>query len=113
MNRLITIVKDEPVLISGLATAALSLAASFGLELTKEQTAAIMAFLAAGMALAARFAVTPNSRVAAKVEAATGEVVTGPALPPEGQPAEVEPDPTTGTATVRPGATSAGWRSPD
>ncbi len=49
----------EPALIIGLVQAAIALTVSFGIELTNEQTGAIMAITAALLALLTRSKVTP------------------------------------------------------
>ena len=54
-------IRREPVLVTGLIQAALVLAVSFGLDLSNEQTAGILAVAAALLALVARSRVTPVS----------------------------------------------------
>lgn len=67
----------EPALIVGVVTSGLGLAALFGLDLTAEQTAQIMVFLGAVMALV-RFLTTPASEVLVQVKP-DGAVVAGEA----------------------------------
>ena len=54
-------IRREPVLVTGLIQAALVLAVSFGLDLSTEQTAGILAVTAALLALVTRSQVTPTS----------------------------------------------------
>lgn len=49
----------EPAVIIGLVQAAIALAVGFGLDLTTEQTAAILAFTAAVLAVVTRSQVSP------------------------------------------------------
>lgn len=58
MSKLSNLWGREPVLILGVVQAALALAVSFGLELSGEQTGAVMAFSAAVLSLIARRTVT-------------------------------------------------------
>jgi len=55
--------KNEPVLIMTAIQAGISLAMSFGLGLTPQQTGAILAFSATIIGLITRQFVTPNSKV--------------------------------------------------
>ncbi len=55
----------EPALISGLVQAVLALIVAFGLDLTSEQTATILAVTAAVLALLTRSLVTPAGEVVA------------------------------------------------
>ena len=50
----------EPVLILGAVQAAIALAVAFGIDLTSEQTATIVAFSAAVLSVVARRKVTPE-----------------------------------------------------
>lgn len=59
---MLNVIKNEPVLISGLVVAALSLLLAFGVHLSDEQVGAIVAFLAAGMAFVTRAFVTPVNK---------------------------------------------------
>lgn len=52
--------KTEPAIIIALAAAVLGLAASFGLPLTQEQTAAVMAVVTILAGLVTRSKVTPS-----------------------------------------------------
>lgn len=56
----------EPALILGLVQAAIALVVAFGVDLSGEQTAVVVAFTAALLAVATRTQVTPN--VSAKDE---------------------------------------------
>ncbi len=64
-----TIIRDEPVLISGLVAALLTLVAAFGVPLANDQRESILAFVAAALAVAgavvARSQVMPVTRVGA------------------------------------------------
>lgn len=60
MQSVIDRVRREPALVSGLVTAVLALAVSFGLDLTEEQVGSILAVVAAVMALVVRQQVTPT-----------------------------------------------------
>ena len=61
MQSIIDRVRREPALVSGLVTAVLALAVSFGLDLTEEQVGSILAVVAAVMALVVRQQVTPTA----------------------------------------------------
>ena len=61
MQSIIDRVRREPALVSGLVTAAIALAVSFGLDLTEEQVGSILAVVAAVMALVVRQQVTPTA----------------------------------------------------
>lgn len=52
-------IRSEPVLVTGLVQAVIGLIVAFGVGLTGEQTAAILAVTAAVLALVARSKVTP------------------------------------------------------
>ena len=70
-------IRREPALIAGLIQAVLALLVAFGLSLSAEQTASILAVTAALLAVLTRAQVTPYADV---VERADGrEVVAGPA----------------------------------
>lgn len=56
-------IKNEPVLVLGVVQAAVALAAAFGLDLTGEQVATIVAFSAALLSLIARRQVTPTRKL--------------------------------------------------
>ena len=82
----------EPAMILGLVQTVIALVAAFGLDLTAEQTGAILAATAAVLAVITRQSVTPNGSVAAKVDAPPPEIVAGPAADvPEGEPVDVIP----------------------
>lgn len=85
-------IRTEPALVTGLISALIAVGVAFGLDLTGEQTGAIMAGVAAIMAFVVRSQVTPTSKVAAE-DTDTG-VVAGPAAASvaEGSPAQVLPD---------------------
>ena len=70
-------IRREPALVTGLVAATIALGISFGLELSKEQVGAIMAFVAAILAFVVRQQVTPYVDVVER--AVDGEVVAGPA----------------------------------
>jgi len=53
-------IRREPALVSGLVTAVLALVVAFGVDLSQEQTGAILAVVAAVMALVTRAQVTPT-----------------------------------------------------
>lgn len=52
-------IRNEPALVSGFVQTVLALVVAFGLNLSTEQTAAILAVTAAGLALLVRSKVTP------------------------------------------------------
>lgn len=89
MKSILERVKNEPALLIGLVSAAISLILAFGIDLTDKQVGGIMAVVVALLALVTRSQVTPTRAVAAEV--VKGEVVTGAATPPAGEPAEVVP----------------------
>jgi hypothetical protein len=88
VKALIERVRNEPALALGLISAVISLALAFGFTLTDEQVGGIMAVVVAFLALVTRSKVVALRRVEA-YQTVQGETVTGPAAPPEGQPAEV------------------------
>ena len=57
------VLREEPVLISGLVQTVLALLLAFGVTLTQEQVGSIMAVVAMVVAIAIRMVVTPNSHV--------------------------------------------------
>ena len=70
-------IRREPALVAGLVQAVLALLVAFGLDLTGEQTASILAVTAALLAVLTRAQVTPYADV---LEHRDGtEVVAGPA----------------------------------
>ena len=73
MQSIIDRVRREPALVSGLVTAVIALAVSFGLDLTEEQVGSIQAVVAAVMALVVRQQVTPTSDGTDDDEARHGE----------------------------------------
>ena len=83
MKRLLEVARKEPARIVAVVLAGIALASAFGFTLTEEQSAAIVAFVSALLALGGgevvRAQVTPNQTVAAKVDAVRSEVVAGPA----------------------------------
>jgi len=62
MEPIKTIVTKEPLLISGLVEALIILGVSFGLGLTPEQSAAILAVVAIVTSIVARAFVTPTAK---------------------------------------------------
>lgn len=91
MNQLLSIIRNEPALISGLVTALIALFTAFGLDLTNEQVAGITGVSAAVLAIAVRSQVTPSSRVSAEKDKKTGADIAGEAASdiPEKAPVEV------------------------
>ena len=84
----------EPALIIAAIQALLALGVGFGLRVTPEQMALILAAAAAVLGVITRQQVTPNGSVAARVDDAPPPpaVVAGPAADvPEGVPVQVEP----------------------
>ena len=77
MSTIIDRVRREPALVSGLVSAVIALAVSFGLDWTAEQVGAVMAVVAAVLAVLTRAQVTPHVDVLE--HAVDGEVVAGPA----------------------------------
>lgn len=57
------IIKNEPVLISGLVQAVLGLLLAFGVSLSDEQVGSIMAATAVILAILARLFVTPTNKM--------------------------------------------------
>lgn len=57
------VLRDEPVLLTGLVQTVLGLLLAFGVTLTQEQVGSIMAVAAMVVAIAIRMVVTPNSHV--------------------------------------------------
>ena len=53
-------IKSEPALVTGLVSAVIALGVAFGLELSGEQTGAIMALVVAALAFVTRSQVTPT-----------------------------------------------------
>ena len=93
MKTILERVKNEPALLIGLVAAVISLVLAFGVSLTDEQVGGIMAVVVAVLALVTRSKVVAFRRVES-YQTVQGEVVTGPAAPPEGRPAETVVDPT-------------------
>lgn len=82
----------EPALILALVQAVLAMVAAFGLHLSGEQVASILAVTAAVLGVATRQAVTPNGSVVAKVDDPPPATVAGPAADvPEGDPVHIIP----------------------
>ena len=65
----------EPAVLAGLVQSLLALAVAFGLELSSQQVAAVVAATAAVLALAVRQSVTPVHHVGAAPSAPLAEVV--------------------------------------
>jgi hypothetical protein len=57
------IIKNEPVLITGLVSAVIALGLAFGLQLDEKQIGAIMAVVAILLAIGARMFVTPDNKL--------------------------------------------------
>lgn len=77
MSTIIDRIRREPALISGLVSAVIALAVSFGADLSSEQVGAVMAVVAAALAIVVRQQVTPHVDI---VEHADGRnVLAGPA----------------------------------
>ena len=55
-------IKSEPAVVAGLVQAVLALLVAFGLDLTGEQIASVLAVTAAGLALFVRSQVTPTRK---------------------------------------------------
>lgn len=76
------IFKVEPAVILGFISAVLILLTAFGVQITDDQTTAIVglvsAFLVLGGSFLTRAAVTPNSKVVAR-ETKSGLIISGPA----------------------------------
>ena len=103
MNRLLDMLRNEPALVRGFVVAVAGLVVAYGLaeaERVDLWVTAILALLPIISGLLTRPAVTPNRQVAVRMDERDG-AVTGEALPPEGQPVDVD--------TPTGGATSAGW----
>lgn len=82
----------EPNLITGLVVAGIGLAVAFGVHITDVQTAALLLFLGAVIALI-RFLTTPTAEVVAHTDD-NGGAVAGPASPiTDGAPVVVKPKP--------------------
>lgn len=56
-------IKAEPALVTGIVSAAIALAISFGFGLSEQQVGAIMALVVAILSIVTRQAVTPNVNV--------------------------------------------------
>lgn len=59
MNALFDRIRREPALVTGFTAAVIALAVAFGLDLTGEQTGAIMALVTAVLGFVTRAKVTP------------------------------------------------------
>lgn len=83
MSRLLEVARKEPARIVAVVLALVGLAGAFGLNLTADQSGAIVAVVASVLALGGgevvRAQVTPNGKVAAKLDEVRAEVVAGPA----------------------------------
>lgn len=88
MKSILERIKNEPALVVGLVSAVIALALAFGFTLTDEQVGGIMAVVVAVLAVFTRSQVVAFRRVEA-YQTVQGEVVTGPASPPAGEPASV------------------------
>lgn len=63
MNTIKRLITEEPVLLVGFVEALIVLLMAFGLGLTPEQMASILAFVNVALALAARAVVTPVAKL--------------------------------------------------
>lgn len=91
----------EPALVIGVVTSGLGLAVLFGVQLTQDQTAGIVVFLGALMALV-RFLTTPASEVVVQAKP-NGDVVAGAAAAVKtGESLTVDVDEQMGTVTLLP-----------
>jgi len=81
-------VKREPALVYGLVGSIIALLLTFGVPLNNTQVGSIMAVVVAVLAILTRQVVIPAKAVEA-YQTIQGETVTGPAAPPEGEPAAV------------------------
>ena len=77
MSTILDRIRREPALVSGLVSAVIALAVSFGLDWTAEQVGAVMAVVAAVLAVVTRQQVTPVVDVVEQLDGT--EVVAGPA----------------------------------
>ena len=77
MSTILDRIRREPALVAGLVGAVIALGVSFGLELSGEQTGAIMALVSAILAVVTRQQVTPVVDVVEQLDGT--EVVAGPA----------------------------------
>lgn len=62
-------IQNEPALVTGIVSAAIALAISFGIGLSEQQVGAIMAFVVAILSVVTRQAVTPNVNVDKRIQA--------------------------------------------
>lgn len=94
MREILDKIRREPAVFFTFVAALLGLGASFGLDLSKEQTGAIMAFVTAVVGFIVRSQVTPTVSVgAAEAENEKGaDLVAGPASDvPDETPVDVVP----------------------
>ena len=77
MSTILDRIRREPALVTGLVAAVIALGVSFGLDLSGEQTGAIMALTSAILAVVTRQQVTPYADVVEQLDGT--EVVAGPA----------------------------------
>jgi len=59
----VNIIRNEPALISGLISAIIALAISFGAGLSDEQVGSIMAVVTIALSIVVRMVVTPTNKV--------------------------------------------------
>ena len=83
MTAIIDRIRREPALVSGLVSAVIALAVSFGADLSSEQVGAVMAVVAAVLAVFTRQQVTPVVDVVEQLDGT--EVVAGPANDLDGE----------------------------
>ena len=87
-------IKNNPAVVLTFLAALFGLLASFGFELTKEQTGAITAFVTVLVGFVVRSQVTPTRKVAAKEDpdSPEGDLTAGPASElPDDSPVDVVP----------------------
>jgi hypothetical protein len=81
MNAVLDKIRREPAVVVGFVGALIGLFLAFGIDLTNEQTGAIMATVVAGLAFVTRSQVTPTVAVGAAQEndSPNGDLLAGPA----------------------------------
>lgn len=93
MNAIVERVKNNPAVVLTLLAALFGVAAAFGLELTKEQTASITALVTVLVGFLVRAQVTPTRKVGALADdhpGPAGDLMAGPASDvPTGDPVDV------------------------
>lgn len=89
------VLKNEPVLLSGLVQAVIGLLLAFGVSLSNEQVGSIMAATAIIVAIATRMFVTPNDRVPIALPGPQAVEGVPPTAPPMASPRPPVEPPTT------------------